>query len=121
MFWRPLIEDYTELLYMIDEGDNLSIQCTMTLRESKSMRRVDGLSFILIDFYVPALTPQLSSTETSLQLSENITLFVVCRIYKCQQQRDLEIHQLFGAYHLYKYCKIWRTGRNPVAPLLVYP
>jgi hypothetical protein len=38
------------------------------------------LSLIFIDFYVPSLTPRLNSTETSLQLSENITLFVVCRI-----------------------------------------
>jgi hypothetical protein len=46
-----------------------------------SIRKVDDLSLIFIDFYVPALTPHLNSSETSLQLSENITLFVVCRIY----------------------------------------
>jgi hypothetical protein len=40
------------------------------------MRKVDCLSLIFIDFYVPALTPRLNSTEPSLQLSENITLFV---------------------------------------------
>jgi hypothetical protein len=45
------------------------------------MRTVDGLSLIFIDFYVPALAPRLNSTETSLQLSENTTLFAVCRIY----------------------------------------
>jgi hypothetical protein len=45
------------------------------------MRKVDGLSLIFIDFYVPVLTPRLSSTETSLQLSANIPLFAVCRIY----------------------------------------
>jgi hypothetical protein len=45
------------------------------------MRKVDGLSFIFIDFYVPALTLRVSSTETSLQLSENMTLFAGCRIY----------------------------------------
>jgi hypothetical protein len=45
----------------------------------KSMRKVDGPSLISIYFYVPALTPRLSNTETSL--SENITLFAVCRIY----------------------------------------
>jgi hypothetical protein len=28
-----------------------------------------------------SLTPRLNSTETSLQLSENTTLFAVCRIY----------------------------------------
>jgi hypothetical protein len=45
------------------------------------MREVDGLSVIVIDFYVPALAPRLSSTQTFLQLSENIILFAVCRIY----------------------------------------
>jgi hypothetical protein len=44
------------------------------------LRKVDGLSLIFIDFYVPALTPRLNSTETSLQLSENIILFAVCRL-----------------------------------------
>jgi hypothetical protein len=41
------------------------------------MRKVDGPSLILLDFYVPALTPHLNSTENSLQLSENITLFAI--------------------------------------------
>jgi hypothetical protein len=43
------------------------------------MRQVEGPRLIFIDFYVPALTPRLNSTENSLQLSENITL--ACRIY----------------------------------------
>jgi hypothetical protein len=34
------------------------------------MRKVDGLSLILIDFYVPELTSRLNSIETSLLLSE---------------------------------------------------
>jgi hypothetical protein len=41
------------------------------------MRRVDGSSLIFIYYYVPAFSPRLNSTETSLQLSENITLFEV--------------------------------------------
>jgi hypothetical protein len=44
------------------------------------MRKVYGLSLIFIEFYVPALT-RLSITEILLQLSENITLFAVCRMY----------------------------------------
>jgi hypothetical protein len=48
---------------------------------AKSMRKVDSLSLIFIDFYVPALTPRINMTETSLQLSENISLFENCRIY----------------------------------------
>jgi hypothetical protein len=67
---------------MIDKGDIPSIQREMSLRGPKSMREVDGLSLIFIDCYIPALTPLLSSNETSLQLPENITLFAVCRICK---------------------------------------
>jgi hypothetical protein len=66
---------------MIDKGDISSIQWKMSLRGPKSMRKVDGLSLIFIDFDVPALTPHFNSSETLLQLSENITLFVVCCIY----------------------------------------
>jgi hypothetical protein len=78
---NPLIEDYTEIFYMIDEGDISSIQYKMSLRGPKSLRNVGGPSLIFIDFYVPALTPRLNSAETSLQFSETITLFAVCRIY----------------------------------------
>jgi hypothetical protein len=49
---NPLIEDYTEIFYMIDKGDIPSIQCKMPLRESKSMSKVGGLRLIFIDFYV---------------------------------------------------------------------
>jgi hypothetical protein len=77
----PLIEDYTEIFYMIDKGDISSIQCKMSLRRPKSMRKLEGLILMFNDFYVPALTPCLKSTETSLQLSQNITLFTVYRIY----------------------------------------
>jgi hypothetical protein len=45
---NPLIEDYTEIFYMIDEGDILSIQRKMSLSGPKSMRKVDGVSLILI-------------------------------------------------------------------------
>jgi hypothetical protein len=41
------------------------------------MKKVDDLSIISINFYVPALTPRLNRSETSLQLSGNITLFAV--------------------------------------------
>jgi hypothetical protein len=39
--------------YMIDEGNIPPIHCKMNLRGPKSMRKVDYLSLILIDFYVP--------------------------------------------------------------------
>jgi hypothetical protein len=70
-----------QIFFMIDEGDIPSIQCKMSLRERTSMRKVDVLSLVFIEFYVPALTSRLSSIETSLQLSKNITLSVICRIY----------------------------------------
>jgi hypothetical protein len=44
------------------------------------MRKVDALSLIFIVFYVPALIPLLNSIETSLQLSEKVTFFAVCRV-----------------------------------------
>jgi hypothetical protein len=74
---NPLVEYYTEMFCIIDKGDLPSIQCKMSLRGPKSMRKVDGLSLIFSDLYVQVLTPHLNSTETTLQLSENITLFAV--------------------------------------------
>jgi hypothetical protein len=38
------------------------------------MRKVDGLSSIFIDIYVPALTSHISITEIPLQLSEKLTI-----------------------------------------------
>jgi hypothetical protein len=37
---------------MIDERNISSIQCKMSIRQPMSMRKVDGLSLIFIDFYV---------------------------------------------------------------------
>jgi hypothetical protein len=45
------------------------------------MRKVDGLSRMFIDFFIPALRPRLNSTTTLLQLSENITLFAVLTVF----------------------------------------
>jgi hypothetical protein len=66
---------------MADEGDIPSTQYKVSLRGPKFMRNVDGLSLIFIDFYFPALTPRLNSTETPLQLSVSIAFFPVCRMY----------------------------------------
>jgi hypothetical protein len=66
---------------LIDNGDIPFIQYKMSLRGAESMRKVDGLSFMFIDFYVPALTPRLSITEKWLQVPENIIFFAVCRTY----------------------------------------
>jgi hypothetical protein len=66
--YNALIEDYIKIFNMIEEGDIQSIQCKMSLRGPNYMRKVDGLSRIFTDLYVPALTPRLSSTETLLLL-----------------------------------------------------
>jgi hypothetical protein len=106
--WNPLTEDYTEIYYMIDEGDIPSIQCKMSLRGPKSMKKVDGLILIFIDFYVPALTQRLNRTGTTLQVSENITPFaVLSHIYRCRQQKVIDRYQVFGGYHLYVYIYIY--------------
>jgi hypothetical protein len=58
----PPIEDYTDIFYMIEEGDNSSIECKMILNGPKFTRKMHGLGLIFIDFYVPALTQRLSIT-----------------------------------------------------------
>jgi hypothetical protein len=45
---NPLIEDYTEIFYMIEKGDIPSIQCKMSLGGPMSMRKVDGLGLIFL-------------------------------------------------------------------------
>jgi hypothetical protein len=82
-----------------------SIHSKMNLKGPKSMRKV--VSLILIDFYVPGLTPRFNSTEASLQLSENIPLFAVCRIYTTALVR----HQVFGTYH-YIYVTVQCGGQG---------
>jgi hypothetical protein len=58
---NPLVEVYTEIFYTIHEGDIPSVQCEVDLKVvSRSMRVVDGPSFILIYFNVSALAPLLS-------------------------------------------------------------
>jgi hypothetical protein len=54
-----------------------SIQCKMGLKGPKSMRKVDGISFIFIGFYVTVLTQRLNNTETSLQLSDLRSVLVI--------------------------------------------
>jgi hypothetical protein len=65
---------------MIDEGDIPSIECKMSHRGPKSMRKVDGLSLNFINFYFPAFIPRLNIIKTSLQLSDKRIFFAVCRI-----------------------------------------
>jgi hypothetical protein len=78
--FNPVVEDYTDIFYMIGEGDIPSVQCKISLWGPKSMRKVDGVILIFTEFYVPALTQRPNSIETSLQLSENISFFAVGHI-----------------------------------------
>jgi hypothetical protein len=55
--YNPLVEDYTEIFYMTREGDAPSVQYEMNFRWSKSIREIEGPSFILINFNIPALAP----------------------------------------------------------------
>jgi hypothetical protein len=54
----------------------------MAFRGPESMKKVDELSFMLIDIYISALTQRLNSVENPLQLSQNKTLFAVCHLVK---------------------------------------
>jgi hypothetical protein len=124
MFWRPwlqscsdnLIEDYTQIFYMIDKGDIPSIQCKMSLRGHKSMRKAEGLSLIFIDISVPAPTPRLNSTETSLQLSENITRFAVCQKRLQPWTRDILVSEAVTTINTWHFVarsgRIWSLGSN---------
>jgi hypothetical protein len=97
---------------MIDEGDISSIQYKMSLNGSNSMRKVNGPSMI-IDFYVPELTPHLLS---SLKHNPLRDMSHTC-IYRCYQQRDFDRQQMFGSYMLYNV----GAGRDLVALIFVYP
>jgi hypothetical protein len=66
---------------MTDKGDIPSIQSKMSFGGPKSITQTGGPHLIFIDFYVPALTPRVSGTETSLQFSEKTTLFAIFHIY----------------------------------------
>jgi hypothetical protein len=63
---------------MTHEGDVPYVQCKMSLRAPKSVRKVNDQS---LSFTIPAFKPRLNRNETSLQLSENKIFFAVCRMY----------------------------------------
>jgi hypothetical protein len=44
--YNPLIEDYTKIFYIIDEEDVPSVESKMILKGPRSMRKVDGMSFM---------------------------------------------------------------------------
>jgi hypothetical protein len=63
---------------MILEGHVASLGCEVNLNWSKSMREINSLSLVFIDFNATALTLHLNCNKTALQLSEN-TIFLVIR------------------------------------------
>jgi hypothetical protein len=101
---------------MINEGYIPSIQRKINFRGPKSVRKVDLLILVFIDFYVPPLTPRLNSADTWLQLSENITLFAVCHICTGVIKKETYIR-------VYARCLGAGTGRNLVAtrPVRISP
>jgi len=74
---------------MNDKWDVPAFQCKMSLNRSTAMREIDDLCFILIEFHVPMLKPWIHWSEAALKISENITLYAVCGIYTCHQQKGL--------------------------------
>jgi hypothetical protein len=55
---------------------------------SPPTKKIGNPSIIVINLYIPALKSSSNYTETSLQISENITPFAVCRIYTGVIARD---------------------------------
>jgi hypothetical protein len=60
---------------MIGKGDVPSIHLKISSKGLKFMKKVDGLRLLFINIYDQAFTSRLNSTDTSLQISENITPF----------------------------------------------
>jgi hypothetical protein len=56
--YNSLTEDYTQIFYMIDKRDIpfFRYMSKMSLGGPKSTKKVDILSLIFIDYYVPMLT-----------------------------------------------------------------
>jgi hypothetical protein len=52
----------------------------MELMRSTTARKANPLSFIIINFDIPSLTPGLHLAETTLEFSDNKTLLSICRV-----------------------------------------
>jgi hypothetical protein len=72
------------------------------------MRKVDGLSPVFIDFYVPALTLLLNITETSLQSSSRAVPYIEVSLAK----RPRQTPGVLGVSFMYTcmYCTMWTRG-----------
>jgi hypothetical protein len=92
----------------IDEGDVPSLQCKMSLNWSNSVREIDGLNIIFMNFIFQwshhisiTLRPCCSFLRTYPSLQSVAYIYIY--IYMGVIHRDLDVHQVFGGYHLYCY------------------
>jgi hypothetical protein len=53
------IKKFTEIFHLVYKGSVPFFQCKIILDRSVSMVEVDGLSIIVIDLHIPALTARL--------------------------------------------------------------
>jgi len=53
--WRNFYKNYAVVFYMIYPGHVPYIECKMSLDQSASMRKIDCLSLVFIEFHVPEL------------------------------------------------------------------
>jgi hypothetical protein len=67
------LNGYTHVFDIIYKPDGPAVQSEVNLYSFESFGEVDGLS-IIINFYVPVLTPFLHCIESALQFSEHIAL-----------------------------------------------
>jgi hypothetical protein len=86
---------------------NRDILCKMNLRRPRPMRNIHGLSLIFITFDVPALTPVLNNSENSLQLSEDVILLSVCRIYNDVLRKETYKDTRCLRQIIYIHCTMW--------------
>jgi hypothetical protein len=115
------IKNYTEIFYLVNDGNVPSLQGKMRLCRSSSMGETDSQSLIFTDFNILALTSWLQWWQAMLELSGNITLFAVSGVYTCVPHKEGQVMYLVsGEHHLYTNYTIWGTGWNPAAPLLVF-
>jgi len=77
------IRSFAEIFHAVYKENVSSFQCKINVDRSASMEEADGLSLILIDLHVTALTTRLHRGKTALQFSENIPLFEIYCVRAC--------------------------------------
>jgi len=86
------------------------------------MREVGGLSIIFFDFYVPVLASRPNNVRPRYSFLRNSLLCDVLCVYTYLQQRGLGGPLGFGGIvYIQAVQGSGQTGRNLVAPLLLFP